>query len=357
MNLLSKQTPAPKVLVVVLGLWAGVLSGCAERSGPVAEDGLTEAKSTEAKSNEARMAEAERMFEAEDLVAAESMLVASGALEDPAPATLELMGRIRFVQFENEAAVGYYKEAVASAPRMRKAWLGLIRAYQRLGEIDAARVAAAEARQHYPGDERLLFEAGQIEMKAGQPDEAASYFEQTLAADSTFLEAYYALGLARRQLGGSQSADSLLELFELRSSASRGLELAARIAEMNPGDADAHYNLARAYERVRDDSSALNTYRQVLMLNPDFPEAQNNMGIVLLRLGATPQSVRAIQRAIDLSDKTAKYHFNLGAAYARLGFLDRAEALWLRTLELDPNYTRAKRFLDELYSARESEAR
>ncbi len=302
------------------------------------------------------LSEAEALLQAEQYVAAESTMVASTVLTAPTAEALELMGRIHLAQFEEDKAAAYYEQAVERNPVLRAAWLGLLQAYQRTASIDAARTAFAQAQAHLADDPRLLYEAGQIEMIAGLPSQAVPLFQQALAQDTNLEEAYYALGLALRQIGQAAAADSLLAVFEARSSSSNSLDLAQRIVDLNPTVADAHYNLARAYERAEQPEAALQAYRQALILNPAFPEAHNNMGIIYFRQDQTLPAIRAFQQAIALADTAAKYHFNLGMAYARQGFVDRAEASWHHTLTLDPNYTRARTYLDALAAARDSAA-
>lgn len=300
---------------------------------------------------EAKAIEEARAFLAlEKFEEAESTLV---ALEDYVNLNAEangLVGRARVGLFDDPGAIERFKTSVALDSGQPDVWLALTQALRRSGLLEEANAAIQDASM--PDMVDLIYEAGQVDMQLGDFEAAASHFEYAIEKDSTFLDAYYALGTAYQRSGRREDGDRVLAQYRTRSEVASDVDLDRQLVDLNPNSAVAHYNLARAYERQGDDGTAITYYLKALSLDGEMREAYNNMGIVFFRQGDDERAVRAFRRAIALSDTTAKYYFNLGAVYARRGVIDEAEKLWKKTLQLDPSYEKAHNFLAQLEAAR-----
>jgi tetratricopeptide (TPR) repeat protein len=73
---------------------------------------------------------------------------------------------------------------------------------------------------------------------------------------------------------------------------------ARRALKKNPGDADAHYNLALAYKMTGPEELALREFVAVTELQPDFADAHVEAAALYAKLGQTEQAVAAAQRAL-----------------------------------------------------------
>lgn len=259
-----------------------------------------------------------------------------------------LLGLIRVALIDDEKAVRYFRETVTLDKEHLDGWLGLLQSELRLGDIEQAEQDWQAAEAIFPKSGRLHYEAGQIMSAQERFGEAIRMFEFAIADDSLFADAYYSLGNVLVKSGNRERGNEVLAKYEQVSEIEKKLDLAKQVVDLNPEEATAWYNLGRAYEQVNSDSNAIEAYRRAISLAPGFPEAYNNLGILFFRNGRNNEAGRAFGKALTLSDTTAKYHFNLGAVYARLGNVERARQHWQRALQLDPQYHRARQFLQEL---------
>ena len=72
------------------------------------------------------------------------------------------------------------------------------------------------------------------------------------------------------------------------------------------------------------------------------------MALVLAHEGADAAAVKQYEQALVIREDYVDAHYELGLALARLKQYDRAAVHLHRTLELKPDHTRAKRFLNLL---------
>lgn len=325
-----------RILVfITLGFSLAVIgNGCTQPADQVAEDaGLV-------------LEEARTFLSKEQYEEAESTLVALSKQSSLSATGLELLGRAKAGLFDDEGAINSFQNAIQLDGDRVSARIALVQALRRNGQLQEA-IAQIE-KANLPDNVQLGYESGQISMQEGRFDDAAQQFEQIVASDSTFLDAYYALGSAYQRLGREAEGEAVLARYEALSSAAQDVKLDAQIVDLNPNSAEAHYNLARAYEQQGENEQALDFYMRALSINKNLPEAYNNMGIIYFKTNQDEMAVKAFNSAIALSDTTAKYYFNLGAVYARRGVLSEAEKLWRKTLEIDPDYEKATQFLSQL---------
>lgn len=194
-----------------------------------------------------------------------------------------------------------------------------------------------------------------------------------------------------RVVGGNRSSDEMchlwLQVLPVNFDAAQGdprmvlqEALARHNVEKNPGDFEAHYNLAamlqarnqldaavREYElavRLRPNDATANNalgaawmaeghpergagYLQAaLKARPDYFEAHYNLGITLAGQDDFQGAAEQFQLASQLQPQDANVEANLGAALAELGRLPEAKAHFERALQIDPNQPIAKENLD-----------
>ena len=297
-------------------------------------------------------------YQDEKYAEAESLLVKNGVLQVNSADAQLLMGQIRVAQINDVEAAMYFRAALGIDQKMAPAWLALIQAESRLGNLNEALQTVEKAANLYPNNMRFIYERGQVFIKLGKFKLAVTEFEKAAQSDSTFLKVFYALGNAYGRLGQTAKADSILKLYEELAEKMQDLDMDERIVDLNPESADAHYNLARAHEKIKDYPAAIREYKNAPELNYEFPQAANNLGIIYFRFNQFNKAQKAFEHAVFLSDTSAKYHFNLGSVYARLGIIKRAREEWDRTLMLDPNHQKARKLVKELkrHKARSKES-
>lgn len=77
-------------------------------------------------------------------------------------------------------------------------------------------------------------------------------------------------------------------------------------------------------------------------LKPNNPEILRCLGWALFNSGERPQGVVTLERALNLEADSTLTLCDLGVAYLEMHHFDKAKALFLRALDLDPDNQRAK---------------
>jgi tetratricopeptide (TPR) repeat protein len=158
--------------------------------------------------------------------------------------------------------------------------------------------------------------------------------------------------------------------------------LARHNLEKNPGDFEAHYNLAAMLQAKDRLDAAIGEYEQAVRLRPDDAAGNNALGAALVAAGRPQQGVRHLRAALkarpdyfeahynlglalagqnnfeeasqefflalQLQSEDAGVEANLGAALAELGRFPEAKSHFERALRIDPNQPIAKENLEAL---------
>jgi Tfp pilus assembly protein PilF/mono/diheme cytochrome c family protein len=196
-----------------------------------------------------------------------------------------------------------------------------------------------------------------------------------------------------RVAGGNRSSDEMchlwLQVLPVNFDAAQGdprmalqEALARHNIEKNPGDFEAHYNLAAMLQARDKLDAAISEYEAAARLRPDDATANNALGAAWVAAGRPERGVRYLQSALQarpdyfdahynlgialaaendfegaseqfrlalqLQPQDAGVEANLGATLAEMGRLAEAKSHFERALELDPNQPIAKENLDAL---------
>jgi tetratricopeptide (TPR) repeat protein/mono/diheme cytochrome c family protein len=199
-----------------------------------------------------------------------------------------------------------------------------------------------------------------------------------------------------RVMGGNRSTDEMchlwLQVLPVNFDRAQGdprMELQEALArhnvEKDPGDFEAHYNLAamlqvknqldaaiEEYEaavRLRSNDAAANNalgaalasaghadqgtqyLREALKSRPDYFDAHYNLGFALAQQNDFEGAAEQFESAVKLQPKDANAEANLGAALAEMGKFADAKAHFERALEIDPNQPIARDNLDAVNKA------
>jgi tetratricopeptide (TPR) repeat protein len=118
--------------------------------------------------------------------------------------------------------------------------------------------------------------------------------------------------------------------------------LARHDLEKNPGDFEAHYNLAAMLQAKGRLDPALEQYEAALRLRPDDAVANNAMGSALLAEGRPDQAVLHLERALKVRPDYFDAHYNLGNALASKNDFRGASKQFLLALEGRPSDANAE---------------
>src|SRR5947207_14067994 len=121
--------------------------------------------------------------------------------------------------------------------------------------------------------------------------------------------------------------------------------------KLNPGDEDAHYNLALAYAKKGDRQAAEQEYLEALRIYPDYSEAHNNLGNLLVADGKLEEAIEHFRAALKISPDSASAQNNLGNALARQGKVGEAIPCFREAARLKRDYLEARNNLASAYLA------
>jgi tetratricopeptide (TPR) repeat protein len=155
---------------------------------------------------------------------------------------------------------------------------------------------------------RALLLDGQDLYLTDQDEKAVEVFQEAIKLDPELPEAYFRLGLAYVAIGKDQEAEDAYK---------QAIEKYKKyLAQDGKDDAEGHYNAGQAYAGLHLYSEAVREYRQ----------------------------------ATRLKDDDADMFYDLGTALSKLAQYDEAASAFTKSLEIDPDNTRAE---DALAEARE----
>ena len=122
-----------------------------------------------------------------------------------------------------------------------------------------------------------------------------------------------------------------------------------RAVELNPGYAEAYYNLGVSYGELSEIESAKESYKNALRINSNYPTAQNNLGQILLTQGEFDASIENFEWAIALKPDFAEAYNNLGNAFLGIEDLDNAIKSFKKAITLKPDFAIANNNLGIAY--------
>ncbi len=111
--------------------------------------------------------------------------------------------------------------------------------------------------------------------------------------------------------------------------------------QLAPLDADAHYNLGNALQKLDKLEEAEASYRQAIALKSDYAEAHSNLGNTLKELGRLEEAEASYRQTIALKPDYAEVHYNLGNTLRELGRLEEAESSYGKAIALESDFAEA----------------
>ena len=98
--------------------------------------------------------------------------------------------------------------------------------------------------------------------------------------------------------------------------------------QVQPGYAEAHYNLGKLLKEFKRFAEAETAYRQAIALKPMDPDAHYDMGALLKEFKRFAEAEAAYRQAISLNPGYAEAHNNLGNLLLELRRFEEAEAAY-----------------------------
>jgi tetratricopeptide (TPR) repeat protein len=162
--------------------------------------------------------------------------------------------------------------------------------------------------------------------------DSISLFEHTLRVTSFNGIAHANLGLALIERGRHAEAEQHFRA----------------ILGVVPDDPTALANLGATLVRQGRYAEAEPPLRRALGSEPDNPKIMGNLGVALSLTGRAKEAVPLFEAAIQQGDDSAESRLNYAVALANTGQIERAREEARAALSMDPNFEKARRFLEVL---------
>jgi tetratricopeptide (TPR) repeat protein len=150
-----------------------------------------------------------------------------------------------------------------------------------------------------------------------------------------------------RVVGGNRSSDEMCHLWlqvlpvnfdPMQGDPRMALQeaLARHNVEKNPGDFEAHYNLAAMLQAKNKLDAAIREYELAVRLRPEDAAANNALGAALVAAEHPEQGTRYLQAALKARPDYFEAHYNLGFALAAQNDFEGASKEFSLALQLQP---------------------
>ena len=200
-------------------------------------------------------------------------------------------------------------------------------------------------------------------------NDAIAQFERAVAADSTFVSAYYKLCLLLfRQGQRDKGFKYFKKLQALRSTATpkdrflidrleggierdlrKIIQASQRWIDQNPGDVDALFNLGDIYFYLQNYDQALRTYQAILAIDPKHKPAHNMIGYCYARQGDLARAITILNQYQLIAPDEPNPFDSMGDIYLTYGNYRLAEKNLKAAIERDENFVSSWLMLSQVY--------
>jgi tetratricopeptide (TPR) repeat protein len=185
-----------------------------------------------------------------------------------------------------------------------------------------------------------ILQRGKLRYAQGRADstkyaEAAPFFERKIELDPKSDEAYYYLGLSRREQGRMPEALAALQ----------------KANELSPIKPDRRFWLGATYLSLKNDAEARTEFQKVAELDSTSTLgaiARQRLGFYYLLDKQYDDAIRVLEASVVIDPKQVQSWVWLGQANQNAGNRTRAVDAYRKALELDPANRDAKKGLEQL---------
>lgn len=225
-----------------------------------------------------------------------------------------------------------YESTIQQAPEdfyLREAFAEFL---QSTGELPAATKQWDQILELLPHDYLAWFQRGRLRSELGRFPEAEADLNQAIRLRPSLTEAWFERGNIRSRQNHWEAA--LADFDQAR--------------RQRPQDPMLCCARARALEKLKRRTEAIQAYQEALRLNPAFWEAHFELAGEYAFEERIAEAKAEFLETIRLRPGHSRAHFNLGVMLAKEGQLDGAKREFEETLRLEPAYQKAEDYLRQV---------
>lgn len=170
-----------------------------------------------------------------------------------------------------------------------------------------------------------LYDCGMSRYGDGRYDDAIKAFAKLAELSPTNARAHFSLAATYEAAGKSKEA----------------IEEYRAVTRLQPKQAVAHYNLGNVLASEKRYQEAVEEYKQVVSLAPDQYVAHYNLGLAYAGAGQSKEAIDAFKEAIRLKPDFEPAHYNLGIVYIKADKYEDASASFNEAVRLKPDHAEA----------------
>lgn len=210
--------------------------------------------------------------------------------------------------------------------------------------------------------------------KTNRPTEALNAYGQALQLDKNYADARYNLAFA--QLAQKNYKDALSNLLLLRNAnptdltfqttvydglatayegaGDWGNALASyrKVVQLNPNDADSHFNFALALKKAGRSQDAIDQLNTLLKVRSNYAPALSLLGDLYLSQHQWKDAAAILEQYAKIAPNQYNAWFNLGVAYDHAADFDNALRAYTKAEEIDPKDPAVKNNIGRIYFKR-----
>jgi tetratricopeptide (TPR) repeat protein len=199
--------------------------------------------------------------------------------------------------------------------------LNLAKVLDWAGKTDEANNLVMGAVNFLKNDPEAKYAVGLMYQRQGNFDQAIYAYQQVLALDSTFADAYNNLGYI---YGKTNNLDLALE----------NLYLAITY---RPEFDQPYFNLGDVYYKQGRITESINALLKTIELNPYHIQALNDLGANYIEIGKLGDAITSYEKLIKIAPNYFKAYNNLGIIYYRQKNYAKAREMFQEALRINPN--------------------
>lgn len=230
------------------------------------------------------------------------------------------LGQLKYFSAKWPETIEYLLKAIEFNDEEPALWLMLGETYLRVDSLEHAEKAVRRAHELVPDSKDTNYMLGFVLYQLHRNQEAATYFENTLAIDSTDVRTMGILATIYDSMERFEQSDSLYE---------RALQLAPDNSILSN-----NYSYSLAVRGVQLEK-AERLVDRALKAEPENPAYLDTKGWVLFKRGRYQEALQYIEKSLEIRQNSAEVWEHLGDVHEKLGNYEQAVQSWRKALELD----------------------